>query len=55
MIFSDADDINLLAPENTDVGIEIEFNHIKDLAVLNKLYINLAKINEIVLRRPRLF
>ena len=52
-IFKFADDTNLLVPENSDVGIEIEFNHVKDWAILNKLHINVEKTKEIVLRRPR--
>ena len=52
-IFKFADDTNLLVPKNSDVGIEVEFNHIKDWAVLNRLHINVAKTKEIILRRPR--
>jgi len=54
-IFKFADDTNLLVPENSDVGIEVEFNHVKDWAVLNRLHINVAKTKEIILRRPRPF
>jgi hypothetical protein len=54
-IFKFADDTNLLVPENSHVGIEIEFNHVKDWAILNRLHINVAKTKEIVLRRPRPF
>jgi hypothetical protein len=54
-IFKFADDTNLLVPESSDVGIEIEFNHVKDWAIRNRLHINVAKTKEIVLRRPRPF
>ena len=43
----------LLVPEHTDVSIDIEFNHIRHWAVLNKLIRNMDKTKEIVFRRPR--
>ena len=42
-IFKFAEDSNLLVPENSDVSVEIEFNHVKDWAVLNRLHNNVAK------------
>ena len=54
-IFKFADDTNILVPENSDVGIKVEFNHVKDWAVLNRLHINVAKTKEIILRCPRPF
>ena len=54
-IFKFADDVNLLVPENSDVCIEIEFDHVKDWAIRNRLHINVAKTKEIVLRRSRPF
>ena len=53
VIFKYADDTMLLVPEHTDVNIDIEFNHIRHWAVLNKLILNLDKTKEIVFRRPR--
>ena len=53
VIFKYADDTMLLVPEHTDVNIDIEFNHIRHWAVLNKLILYLDKTKEIVFRRPR--
>jgi len=39
----DADDINLVVPENTDVNLGVEFSHIKTWADFNGLIINLEK------------
>jgi len=36
----------LLVPEHTDVSIDIEFNHIRHWAVLNKLILNLDKTKQ---------
>jgi hypothetical protein len=47
-----ADDTTLMVPENTDVRLEDEFQHILRLSVQNKLIINLTKTNEIVFHRP---
>jgi hypothetical protein len=48
-----ADDMSLLVPENTDCDISLEFDAIKNWAVLNRLTINLSKTKELVFRRPR--
>jgi hypothetical protein len=52
-VFQFADDTNLVAPENSYVYIESEFNHVKDWAIVNRLHIIVEKSKEIVLRRPR--
>ena len=52
-IFKFADDTNLLVSENSVVGIEVELNHVKEWAVLNRLHIKVAQTKEILLRRPR--
>ena len=53
-IFKHADDTTLVVPENTNVDICDEFEHIKAWAVINnKLTLNLQKTKEIVFRRPR--
>jgi hypothetical protein len=48
-----ADDTTLLVPENSDIGINDEFNSIKVWAFENKMTINLLKTKEIVFHRPR--
>jgi len=42
VIFKYADDTTLLVPEHTD-GIDIEFNHTRHWAVLNKFILYLDK------------
>jgi hypothetical protein len=49
-IFKFADDVNLLVPDNFDVGTE---TNVENLAILNRLHINVANTEEIVLMRPR--
>ena len=48
-----ADDLTLIVPEDSDVGLEVEYSAIKEWAALNKLTINSAKTKEIVFHRPR--
>jgi len=48
-----ADDTMLLVTEHTDIGTDIEFNHVKAWAAINGLTLNLNKTKEIVFRRPR--
>ena len=52
-IFKYADDTTLLVPEHTDIGLDIEFQHVKDWALVNCLKLNLLKTKEMVIRRPR--
>lgn len=47
-----ADDATLLVPDDTDVCLEDEMNHICTWASVNKLQINLSKTKEIVFHRP---
>ena len=46
------DDTTVLAPENTDVSIEEEFQSILDWAAKNNMLINKDKTKEIVFHRP---
>ena len=39
--------------ENTDVGLDVEFRHVRQWAESNRLTLNTAKTKEIVFRRPR--
>ena len=39
-MFKYADDTTLLVPEHTDIGIDIEFNHVKAWAAINGLTLN---------------
>ena len=52
-LFKFADDTTLLVPQNTDVDLSLEFQHIKNWAADNRLIINVSKTKEIVLHRPR--
>ena len=52
MLFKYADDTNLLVPENSDVPLESEFEHIRQWTVDNKMILNLDKTKEIVFHRP---
>ena len=52
-LFKFADDTTLLVPQNTDVDLSLEFQHIKNWAAENRLIINVCKTMEIVLHRPR--
>ena len=47
-MFKYADDTTLLVPEHSDIGIDIEFNHVKAWAAINGLTLNLNKTKEIV-------
>jgi len=47
-----ADDFYLLVPENSDVPIEEEMQHIMSWSATNKLSINLSKCKELVFWRP---
>jgi len=40
-MFKYADDTTLLVPEHIDIGIDIEFNHVKAWAAINGLTLNL--------------
>jgi len=42
-----------LVPKHTDIGIDIEFNHVKAWAAINGLTLNLNNTKEVVFRRPR--
>ena len=46
------DDASLLVPEQTDVEINEELNHVLKWAVDNKLTVNMAKTKELVFHRP---
>ena len=52
LIFKYANDTNLLVPENTDVDIKDEYEHIKQWAAINKMCINESKTKELVFHRP---
>ena len=52
VIFTYADDTNLLVPENTDCTLAGEFSHIKRWADINGLIINFDKTKELVLHHP---
>ena len=47
-MFEYADDTTLLVPEHSDIGIDIEVNHVKAWAAINGLTFNLNKTTEIV-------
>jgi len=48
MLFRFADDTTLLVPENTDIDLLVEFQHIRCWAEDNHMIINLEKTEEIV-------
>ena len=52
IMFKYADDTNLLVPENTDVDLNDEYNHVLQWATINGMNINVAKTKEIVFHRP---
>jgi hypothetical protein len=52
LIFKYADDTNLLVPENTDVDLKSEHDHIKHWATIHKMCINESKTKELVFSRP---
>ena len=51
VIIKFADDTTLLVPENTDVGLYVEFRHVSEWAESNRLTLNTGNTKEIVLRR----
>jgi len=53
VIIKFADDTTLLVPENTDVGLDVEFIHVRKWAESNRLTLNTGKTKEIVFRRPQ--
>ena len=50
VIIKFADNTTLLVPENTDVGLDVEFRHVTEWAESNRLTLNTGKTKEIVLR-----
>ena len=52
IMFKYADDTNLLVPENSDVELNDEYNHVLQWASINGMKINVAKTKEIVFHRP---
>jgi len=52
-MFKHAEDTTLLVPEHTDIGTDIEFNHVKAWDAINGLTLNLIMTKEIGFRRPR--
>ena len=52
IMFKYADDISLLVPENTDVDLNDEYNHVMQWATINGMNINVAKTKDIVFHRP---
>ena len=52
LLFKYADDTNLIVPENTNVCLLEEFDHMTEWARKNKMIINMLKTKEIVFRRP---
>jgi len=51
-LFKYADDTTVLVPSDSDVGLEDEFENIKQWARDNKMILNITKTKEIVFRRP---
>ena len=51
-LFKYADDTTVLVPSDSDVGLEDEFENIKQWATDNKMILNITKTKEIVFRRP---
>jgi len=47
-MFKYTDDTTILVPEHTDIGIDMEFNHVKAWAAINGLTLNLNKISAII-------
>jgi len=48
-----ADDLTLVAPENSDTDIKTEFESIQAWVLKNAMCINMAKTKELVFHRPR--
>jgi len=46
------DDTTLVVPENSDVSLQEEFDHINVWATVNKMILNLIKTKETVFHRP---
>ena len=51
-LFKYADDTTVLVPSDSDVGLDDEFENIKQWARDNKMILNITKTKEIVFRRP---
>jgi len=47
-----AKDTNLLVPETSNCTLSVEFEHMKDWAIVNKMVINMSKTTELVFHRP---
>jgi len=47
-----ADDTSLLVPSDSDLDLSTEFNNIKQLAMENRMVVNILKTKEVVFRRP---
>jgi len=52
LLFKFADDTTLVVSADSDVGLDQEFQDVKDWALVNKMILNLIKTKEIVFRRP---
>ena len=48
-----ADDSTLVVPEDSDIGLETEFNNILEWADNNSMVINLPKTKELIFYNPR--
>ena len=48
-----ADDSTLLVPENSDVGVEMEFNNVQEWAGNNTIILNLIKTKELIFHNPK--
>jgi len=51
-LFTYADDTTVLVPSDLDVGLEDEFENVKQWAKDNKMILNITKTKETVFRRP---
>jgi hypothetical protein len=51
LIFKYADDTNLSLPENTDVDLKADYDHIKHWTTINNMCINESKTKELVFHR----
>ena len=51
-LFKYADDTTVLVPSDSDVGLENEFENVKQWAKDNKMIFNITKTKKIVFRRP---
>ena len=48
-----ADDSTLLVPDNSDVGVEIEFNNVQEWAGDNTMILNLIKTKVLIFHNPK--